>query len=79
ELTNMAKGYIISQMLQYGMGQLPDEFIEKYANDLLTKKEEKKRMSERVLENKVMAWIKETIKLDEKEVDFEKFNSMMNA
>lgn len=79
ELTNMAKGYIISQMLQYGMGQLPDEFIEKYANDLLTKKEEKKRMSERVLENKVMAWIKETIKLDEKEVDFEKFNSLMNA
>jgi trigger factor len=79
ELTAMAKGYILSQMMQYGMGQLPEEFIEKYANDLLTKKEEKKKIAERVLENKVFGWLKETIKLDEKEVDFEKFKSIMNA
>jgi trigger factor len=79
ELTAMAKGYILNQMMQYGMGQLPEEFIEKYASDLLTKKEEKKKIAERVLENKVFSWIKETIKLDEKEVDFEKFKSIMTA
>lgn len=78
ELVGMAKGYIANQMMQYGMGQLPEEFIEKYANDLLTKKEERRKLAERVLENKVVGWLKETVKLDEKEVEFEKFKDLMN-
>lgn len=78
ELVGMAKGYIANQMMQYGMGQLPEEFIEKYANDLLTKKEERRKLAERVLENKVVGWLKETVKLDEKEVEFENFKNLMN-
>jgi trigger factor len=77
ELLNMAKSYIINQMMQYGMGQLPEEFIEKYANDILTKEDEKKKLAERVLENKVIGWVKETIKLEEKEVELEKFKELM--
>ncbi len=79
ELVRMAKGYIMNQMMQYGMGQLPEEFIEKYANDLIEKKEERRKMAEQVLEGKVMGWIKETIKLEEKEVDFEEFKELMSA
>ena len=73
ELVGIAKAYIANQMMQYGMGQLPEEFIEKYANDLLTKKDERRKLAERVLENKVVGWLKETVKLDEKEVELEKF------
>ena len=65
-------------MMQYGMGQLPEEFIEKYANDLLTKEEERRKLAERIIENKVVEWLKETIKLDEKEVDFEEFKELIN-
>ncbi len=79
ELVSMAKGFIANQMMQYGMGQLPEEFIEKYANDLLTKNEERRKLAERVIENKVIEWLKETIKLDEKEVEFEKFKELINA
>lgn len=78
ELVSIAKSYIANQMMQYGMGQLPEEFIEKYANDLLTKDEERRKLAERVIENKVIEWLKETIKLDEKEVDFEKFKELIN-
>lgn len=78
ELVSIAKGYIANQMMQYGMGQLPEEFIEKYANDLLTKDEERRKLAERVIENKVIEWLKETIKLDEKEVDFEKFKDLVS-
>jgi trigger factor len=79
ELVAIAKGYIANQMMQYGMGQLPEEFIEKYANDLLTKNEERRKLAEQLIGNKVVEWIKETIKLDEKEVDFEKFKELMQA
>ncbi|HDP54128.1 MAG TPA: trigger factor, partial [Bacteroidetes bacterium] len=79
ELVSMAKGFIANQMMQYGMGQLPEEFIEKYANDLLTKNEERRKLAERVIENKVIEWLKKTVKLDEKEVEFEKFKELINA
>lgn len=77
ELVAIAKGYIANQMMQYGMGQLPEEFIEKYANDLLTKKEERRKLAEQLIDNKVVGWLKEAIKLEEKEVDFEKFKELM--
>lgn len=79
ELTRMAKGYIMNQMMQYGMGQLPEEFIDNYAKEMIQKKEERRKMAEQVLEGKVMNWIKDTIKLDEKEVKFEEFKDLVSV
>jgi trigger factor len=79
ELTRMAKGYIMNQMMQYGMGQLPEEFIDNYAKEMIQKKDERRKMAEQVLEGKVMNWIKDTIKLDEKEVGFEEFKDLVSA
>lgn len=79
ELERMAKGYIMNQMMQYGMGQLPDEFIDKYAKELIEKPEERRKMAEQVIEGKVMDWLKETIKLDEKEIGFDEFKEMMES
>ncbi|MDY0199728.1 MAG: trigger factor [Tenuifilaceae bacterium] len=78
ELQRVAKGHIMNQMIQYGMGQLPDEFLDKYAKELVEKPEERRKMAEQVIEGKVMDWIKETIKLDEKEVDSEEFKKMVS-
>ena len=79
ELERMAKGYIMNQMMQYGMGQLPDEFIDKYAKEMIEKPEERRKMAEQVIEGKVMDWLKETIKLDEKEIGFDEFKAMMES
>lgn len=78
ELQAAAKGYISSQMIQYGMNQLPEEFITKYATDMLSKPEERRKFAEQVLENKVVEWVKETIKIDEKEVSFDKFKEIVS-
>ncbi|MDY0347679.1 MAG: trigger factor [Tenuifilaceae bacterium] len=78
ELMHVAKGHLMHQMMQYGMGQLPDEFIDKYAKELVEKPEERRKIAEQVIEGKVMEWIKETIKLDEKEIDSEEFRKMVN-
>ena len=79
ELLSVAKSHIMRQMMQYGMGQLPDEFLNKYAEELIEKEEERRKMVEQVIEGKVMDWIKETIKLDEKKVDTEEFKKLMET
>lgn len=78
EVEALARTYVTLQMQQYGMGQLPESFLEGYTADLLKKQKERKRFAEGVLENKVVAWVKEVVKLDEKEVNFEEFKSIMS-
>lgn len=77
EISNAAKSHVYGLMMQYGMSQLPDTFIENYANDLMKKPEERRKFAERVLENKVVGWVKENVKLEEKEVSTEEFNKLI--
>ncbi|HOP05243.1 MAG TPA: trigger factor [Tenuifilaceae bacterium] len=77
EILNVAKSHVYSMMMQYGMSQLPDDFIENYAKDLAKKPEERRKFAERILENKVVGWVKEAIKLDEKEVSADEFNKLI--
>lgn len=77
EISNAAKSHVYGLMMQYGMSQLPDTFIENYANDLMKKPEERRKFAERVLENKVVDWVKENVKLEEKEVSTEEFNKLI--
>lgn len=76
ELKSVARSYFASQMMQYGMNQLPEEFLAKYADDLLAKPEERRKFIERVIENKTIEWLKETIKIEEKEVELERFKEL---
>jgi len=77
EILGVAKSYILGQMMQYGMSQLPESFIENYAKDLVKKPEERRKFVERIIDNKVVGWVKENIKLDEKEVTTDEFNKLL--
>jgi trigger factor len=73
--TEMAK----MQFRQYGMFNIPTEYLDNYANSILKNEEEKHRMIEKKSEDKVLALIKEkapaqTKKISQKEFDdlFEK-------
>jgi len=79
EIQHVAKSHVYSMMMQYGMSQLPESFIENYANDLAKKPEERRKFAERILENKVVGWVKENVKLDEKEVSTDEFNKLIKA
>ena len=76
ELVQTAMNVARSQFMQYGMGDVPDEYLKNYAQELLSKKEEARRISDRKLEEKVVAHVKNTAKIDEKEVSTEKFRKL---
>ena len=66
----------VQQFAQYGMTNVPDEYIEKYANDFLTNKEYRQRLIDKAVDDKLFAAVKEAVKLDEKAVSAEEFNKL---
>lgn len=72
-----AKEIAKSQFAQYGMANVPEEHLENYAKELLQSEEQGRQIVERALENKVMAVIKEQVKVDESEMSLEDFNEMV--
>ena len=65
-----------SQFAQYGMIGLDDSILDNYVKDLLKKEETLKNIIDKVAEDKVLAIIKDAVKLDTKEVSIEDFNKM---
>ncbi len=65
-----------NQFYQYGLYNVPDEQIESFAREQLTKPEEARRLRNQKSEDKVVKFIKEKVKLDEKEVSEDKFRKL---
>lgn len=65
-----------NQFYQYGLYNVPDEQIESFAKEQLQKPEEARRLRNQKSEDKIVKFIKETVKLDEKEVTEEKFRKL---
>jgi trigger factor len=71
-----ARKIAAAQFAQYGMVGMGDDILDNYAKDMLKKEETVKGIVERVAENKVFEVIKNSVKLDTKEVSIEEFNIM---
>ena len=56
------------QFAQYGMTNVPDEYVENYANELLKKREAVDNFVERAIDVKLAAALKSTVTLNNKEV-----------
>lgn len=67
------------QFAQYGMTNVPDEYVENYANELLKKREAVDNFVERAIDVKLSAAIKNTVSLNNKEVTLDEFNEMMKG
>ena len=65
------------QFAQYGMTNVPDEYVENYAGELLKKREAVDNFVERAIDVKLTAAIKSAVTLNEKEVTLDEFNEMM--
>ncbi|MBQ6653168.1 MAG: trigger factor [Prevotella sp.] len=68
-----------TQFAQYGMSNVPTEYLENYANDLLKKRENIDGFVDRAIENKLREALKKAVKLNEKEVTLDEFNAMMRG
>ncbi len=71
-----AKQIAKAQFAQYGMVGLDDSILDNYAKDMLKKEDQLKNIVERVAENKILASVKEAVKLTEKEISIEDFNKL---
>ena len=79
DVEEYAKKIAKAQFAQYGMIGMDDEIIANYAKDMMKKEETLKSLIDKVAEEKVFAVVKETVKLDNKEVSIEEFNKMFEA
>jgi trigger factor len=77
ELIAHTKDVFRQQFIQYyGIADVPDDTLEKYARESLGREEERNRYSESLMENKVFEFMQKTVKLDTKEVTLQEFNKM---
>ena len=65
------------QFAQYGMNNVPDEYIENYANELLKQKQSVDALVDRSIDRKLTEVLKGVVKLNEKEISIDDFNKLM--
>jgi trigger factor len=73
ELKEFAKGFIKSQMAQYGQLNPQEEELDTIATRVLSNQEEVKRLSEQLMSQKLLTLYKEKANLKKKEVTYANF------
>jgi len=77
DIKAVAKESARMQFAQYGMNNVPDEYLENYVKELLEKRENVEGFVDRAVEEKLVQALKGVVKLDEKTVTLEEFNALM--
>lgn len=77
DVQNTAKMMARAQFAQYGMDNVPEEYVDKYAQDMLKKREYVDSVVESALDKKLTDAYKDIVKLDHKEISVDDFNKMM--
>ena len=75
----LARIYAAQQFAQYGIGNVPDETLDRYAGELMENKDYAKEINHRAFEDKVFATIRDNVSLTEKDVTAEEFNKLFEA
>ena len=78
DLKTVAKEVARAQFAQYGMSNVPDEYLDNYAQDMLKKRENTEGLVDRAVDVKLTAALKQVVKLDEKNISLEDFQKMLN-
>ena len=76
DMIEFAKKSAKAQFMQYGLTNIPDDYIENYAKSMFKDEKQGRQMAEGAITDKVIAYIKETVKLDEKVVTRDEFNKL---
>ena len=79
DVKETAKEAARAQFAQYGMTNIPEEYIENYAADMLKKKEYIDSLVDRSIDRKLTAALKNVVTLEQKTATLEEFNKMMQG
>ena len=67
-----------AQFAQYGMNNVPDDYLNGYVDEMLKKRENIDSFVEAALDRKLAATLKDVVKLNKKSVSLEEFNKLVN-
>ncbi len=78
DVKNAACEMAKAQFAQYGMSNVPQEYVENYANELLKKQESQQQFIDRAVDAKLVEALKAVVTLNKKQVTIDEFNKMMS-
>ena len=76
DVKEVAKEMTKMQFAQYGMNNIPDEYLDQYAEEMLKKPEQVDQFINQAADRKLMKALKDVVALDEKEISFEDFSKL---
>ncbi len=76
DVKETAKEAARAQFAQYGMNNVPDEYLDNYATEMLKKNEHVQSFVERAIDRKLTEKLKGVVKLNVKEVTLDEFNKL---
>lgn len=76
DIKDAAKEMARMQFAQYGMTNVPEEYLDNYVQEILKKREQVDSLVERAVDVKLAAALKGAVKLDEKSISLEDFNKL---
>ena len=76
DVIDMAREVTKMQFAQYGLINIPEEYINNSVNEMLKKRETVDNLIDRSIEMKLAKALKEIVKLNVKKVSVEEFNKM---
>ena len=79
DVKETAKEAARAQFAQYGMTNVPEEYIENYAGEMLKKKEYVDSLVDRSVDRKLTEALKGVVTLTQKEATLDEFNEMMKG
>jgi trigger factor len=77
DLKAVAKEAARAQFAQYGMSNVPEEYLDNYAAEMLKKRENVDGLVDRAVDVKLTAALKDVVKLNEKDITLEDFQKML--
>ena len=76
EVQQAAKEAARYQFMQYGLNNIPDEYLENYAKETLKNREQVNQLIEHVMTQKLIQALKNVVALDHKSVTMEEFGKL---
>ena len=78
DLLDHARKIASYQFAMYGLGNVPEQQIDQYAESLLANEKEGRRIYEKVEEDLVLKYVRAVVSLDKKSISLEKLREMTN-
>ncbi len=76
DVKTVAKEMARAQFAQYGMNNVPDDYLDSYADDMLKQKENLDSLVDRAVDRKLIDVLKNVVKLNVKSVTLDEFNKI---